>query len=220
MPAPELDYQPSTHAQMHARDEKLLELDERTKALQVMLEENLRVSENQVTDLTKSIQHLKNFLEYTERETQRHFEQVDVGFAALYNREWHQRLFDELGNDYLRIAEPVKAGKGINDGTEWLRSVKSWRGKLDQWLVIAEYYAMGVAKKVLEVPDFLYDGEWGFDEKELTANQAHRFKETAIWWQNAKEQKNRVDKQLEYAAFHAPSQRAKNGSPPRPSEDQ
>ncbi|MEZ5734937.1 MAG: hypothetical protein R3E09_03880 [Novosphingobium sp.] len=133
------------------------------------------------------------------------FKNVDNGFSAILNREWHERFFKELGEAFDLIAEPVNAGQGIGDDRAWLQSVKDWRGKLDQWLTIVDYYAMGATEKVLKIPDALYDDVWTFDEKPLTANQVHRYKEAAIWWHNAKAAKGRIDRCFSNAAFGSPS---------------
>jgi len=139
---------------------------------------------------------------------------IDLGFRAILNREWHQRLFRELGEDFETLAQPIDDGQGLPDAKVWQQAAKRWRGKLDQWLVIADYYAVGTAEAVLSQPEHLYDGEWTFDESVLTANQVHRYKELAIWWHNARESKARVDRCLEQTAFLSPSMKGRLDSPP------
>jgi hypothetical protein len=154
----------------------------------------------------------------TERNRERIEDQLDgvnQAFRAILNREWHQRLFRELSEGFEVLAFPVEQGSGIPDAKVWRDDIKNWRGKLDQWLVIANYYAMGTAENVLSVPEHLYEGDWQFDETKLTANQVHRWKELAIWWHNAKEAKARVDNLIENAAFNLPTQKRRLDPPPR-----
>ena len=208
-----LDARYATHPQMHDHDEKFIKLTEQVAAARIVANgavEALDTLNRQLT--TQVINH--------GRETERHFEQVDAGFAALQNRERHQAMFAELRRRFEEIEGPVTEGAGIANGDEWLKSVRNWRRNLEEWLVVAEYYAMGVSDAVRKIPDSAFDTKWEFESAPLSANQVQRYKEVSVLWQNAQDQKRRVDKQLEYAAFHAPSKRAKNGNPPRPTEDQ
>lgn len=191
-----------THAQAHGRDVKLVDLSDRTKAIEQKLDLLTTYAEHTRTDL---------------RET---FDNVDYGFAAILNREWHQRLFSELATAYENLAEPVRSGTGIADDAAWQKQVKRWHVDLEQWLVFADYYAMGAKERITKMNDSMYDGQWTFDEAPLNANQVHRYKEVSILWHNAKEDKPRIDKSFEYAAFHAPSKKGRPDAPPRPNEDQ
>ena len=138
---------------------------------------------------------------------------LDDAFVALRNREWHYQFFADLQRDFEAIAKPVNEGKGVN-GEKWMQAATQWRGLLDRWLVIADYYATNTADTVRKIHDYLYDGEWTFDEKAMTANQVHRYKEVAILWHNAREAKPRVDQCFELAIFHAPSKKGRGDRPP------
>lgn len=146
---------------------------------------------------------------------ERRLENIDLAFAALSNREWHQRLFRELGDEFERLARPIDEGNGIADWEAWKKAANSWTGKLDQWLIIADYYAVGTADVVRAKPEHLYYGDWQFNEAPLKADQVHRFKEIAIWWHNAKAAKARVNRCLQQTIFTAPSKKGRLDSPPR-----
>jgi hypothetical protein len=140
---------------------------------------------------------------------------LDAAFSALANRDWHRRLFRELGEAFEALAKPVDEGQGIANGGAWIQEAKSWRGKLDQWLVIADYYCVGTANRVLTLPEHVYDSDhWNFDEKALTATQVHRFKEVAIWFHNAEEAKPKVDGAFVRALMN-PSRHGRVDAPPK-----
>lgn len=216
----------TTHAQSHAFDEKLVGLSEKAKSAQgsalIALDHGkseIDRIEIRISDLAKRQEQLVSFVEQRTGELSERFANVDAALAAILNREWHERLFRELGAEYERLAAPVQGGLGILDGVGWLKSVKSWQAKFHQWLGIADYYAMGAEQKIRPVPDFVYEREWSFDEKPLTAAQVHRYKEMATKWQSAQDEKPRIDKCFEMAAFHSPSRKGRPDSPPRPGED-
>lgn len=166
-------------------------------------------------DAELKLDRLIAYVEQRTGELSDRFANVDAGFAAILDREWNERLFHKLGDEFDRLAAPVMAGGGIASEAEWQRDVKTWRAKLDQWLILADHYAMNARDKILAVPEFIYDRPWPFDEKSLTANQAHRYKEMAVWWQNAQEEKPRIDQCLAAAAFEVPSKKGRTDSPPR-----
>jgi hypothetical protein len=191
-----------THAQAHVRDVKLADLSDRTKAVE------------------KKLDLLTTYTEQIRPILRDRFDNVDYGFAAIYNRERHQRLFSDLETSYENLAQPVHSGAGIANDATWQKQVKKWRVDLEQWLIIADYYAMGAKDRINKIHELMYDGEWTFNEAQLSANQVHRFKEASILWHNAKEEKPQIDKCLEYAAFHGPSKKGRDDAPPRPREDQ
>lgn len=209
----------ATQADIHRHDEKLVEVD---GAVQIATK-SLAALNERMGEIAKGCfdleQRWNDWTAQNTRQVDARFDQVDAGFAAISNREWHLRLFAELARDFDALAGPVDAGLGLIDGEGWLNSLKAWRGKLEQWLVIADYYAMNTRENVLAVPEHLYDGPWTFDEKVLTAHQVHRFKEASIWWMSAKAAKPRVDRCLAAAAFESPSKKGRQDSPPRPSAD-
>jgi hypothetical protein len=145
---------------------------------------------------------------------------VNQAFRAILNREWHYRLFSELDGGFELLMEPFHSGKPIENWKQWQEHAKGWRGKLDQWLIIADYYAMGTAENVNRLPDNLHDDEvvWSIDEAVLTANQIARFKEIATIWRSAGEAKSRVDRLLEQAAFNLPTSHRRLDAPPRMGE--
>ncbi|GAA5054290.1 hypothetical protein GCM10023208_16970 [Erythrobacter westpacificensis] len=213
-----------THTQAHAQDEKLSDIAGKAKVAREIAEAGHADMVKRLDRVSESVRLLNHDFEtwsyqHTEGNRQK-FENIDEAFAALHNREWHERLFGDLEAAFEDIAAPIDKGNGLDDGDSWLRSIQQWKGKLDQWLIIAEYYANGTADKVQQLPDHLYDGEWAFDEATITPNQVHRFKEVAIWWHNAKEEKKRVDKQLALRIFHSPSMKGDGAAPPRLGEDQ
>ncbi len=210
----------SSHSQMHAQDERLARLEDGLKSVREIVEGGLETHAEQLRRLGEKLNSVVSYIDMINRDVERRLEQVDTGFSAIHNRERHQLMFKELERHYIELERPILADKGLGNGDEWLKSVKHWIRNLDEWLSVVEYYAMGVSKRVKDIPDFVYERPWAFNEDLLTAIQVHRYKQVATWWQNAQEQKRRVDKQLEYAAFHAPSKRPKNGSPPKPAEDQ
>ena len=191
-----------THAQAHGRDVKLADLSDRTKAVE------------------KKLDLLTTYTEQIRPILRDRFDNVDYGFAAIYNRERHQRLFSDLETSYENLAQPVHSGAGIANDATWQKQVKKWRVDLEQWLIIADYYAMGAKDRINKIHELMYDGEWTFNEAQLSANQVHRFKEASILWHNAKEEKPQIDKCLEYAAFHGPSKKGRDNAPPRPREEQ
>jgi hypothetical protein len=220
----------ATHADLHRHDESLAKHDDSIRAVRRSVEDLgnlLGIRFNQVQERVDSIAKQCADLEATIDRVRQHdndairgqFEGVDQSFRALQNREWHVRLFGELESQFEEIAKPVDDGKGIADDTAWKRQIKAWRGKLDEWLVIADWYANGASAKILTIPEHVYEGNWTFDETPLTANQVHRFKEAAVWWHNAKEEKARVERALTAAAFDGPSTTRRVDSPPRPIGD-
>ena len=200
----------------HVLKELRQEVEARIATAMAMLGEVQTHAINEAKEIRERSDKMERFFETLERGFNNRLENIDMAFAALMNREWHQRLFRELEDAFEALAKPVDEGQGIEDGPEWLRGAKSWRGKLDQWLVIADYYAVGTAGRVLAQPEHIYDSDhWQFDEKALSAIQVHRFKELAIWWHNAKEAKPRVDSAFVKSAFVQPSTHGRVDSPPR-----
>lgn len=230
LPPPERQTDLATHADLHAHDVKLVELSDRIKFLSDLVEgghgqQELQFQnvEGRLGEIAKGCFDLEQKMnawtrQHTDAQESR-FENIDLGFAAIYNQEWHERLFRDLGEAYDRLAVPIKAGAGISDADDWQREVKSWRARLHQWLGIVEYYAMRAEEKILKVPDFVYERPWPFDETHLTANQVRLYKEMSAIWQSAQDEKPRIDKCFEMAAFHSPSKKGRLDSPPRPSED-
>lgn len=210
----------ATYADLHTHDVKLAELADQIRFARGLVDGGHEAQEARFKQIESKLDQVIAYAEQRTRALSDRFENIDDAFAALRNRDWHQKLFFALEEDFEDLAKPVDAGGGIGDPDAWTKSVKSWRAKLDQWLVIADFYAMGAAERILAMPEHLYEGEWSFDEKPLTANQVHHFKEIGIWWHNAKEEKARIDKCFAAAIFDAPSMKGRPGPIPRPTEDQ
>ncbi|NJS14563.1 MAG: hypothetical protein HC788_08105 [Sphingopyxis sp.] len=220
-----------THSDIHARDEKLAALSDQMKHMREIVEGGQKNAATNTSNfherldaVAKALVELERKLEawtreHSENQDER-FRWIDLGFAAILNRDWHNRLFSELVDKFSSIEAPVQGGLGIIDGQGWLKSVKAWRSTLEEWLVIADYYAPETSKRVLDVPEHLYEKQWSFDEGPLTANQVHRFKETAVWFHNLNQSKKRVDAAIESAAFYSPSMKGRRDAPPRPNGDQ
>jgi|GEM_PF-6988615 len=205
---------------MKSQGELNRSLSERLGAIISESEKNARLISEHKQDVERLHSEIKTGIDLLLgrlRESIEHrFTNVDQAFHALSNREWHERLFSELSTEFDVLAKPVHDGMGISDWPAWDRSAKSWRAKLDQWLVIANYYTVGASEKVLTIPEELYYGGWTIDEKALdNASQVHRYKELAIWWHNAKEIKGRVDRSIEQTAFVSPSKKGRLDPPPR-----
>jgi len=209
----------ATHADLHRHDEQLVELSERTTFVRKMVESGHSGLKARLDEIAKGCSDLEQrWNEWTRQHSndqEARFDNVDFGFAAIINREWNERLFAELREGFVEIAEPVEAKKPIADAGRWQMLVTNWRSKLDQWLVIADYYAVNTRENVLIVPDHLYYGTWSLAEDRLTADQVKMYKEAAIWRMSAKAAKPRVDRCLAAAAFESPSRKGRSGSPPR-----
>lgn len=210
----------ATHADLHAHDEKLAELSGRIDSVRMMVEGSHNSASARLNAIEERLEKLVTYAEQRTGDLSERFASVDLGFAALHNREWHERLFRELGEAYEELAIPVRAGNGITSADNWQRGATAWRAKLHQWLGIADYYAMQAEQKILKVPDFVYEREWPLNEAALTANQVRVYKEMTTIWQNAQEEKPRIDKCFDMAAFHSPSKKGRMESPPRPTEGQ
>lgn len=219
MPVPERQADLATHANLHTHDVKIAELSDRINFVRDLVEGSHKAQEARFKKIEEKLDQVLAFTENRIGNLSERFANVDAGFNAIYNREWHERLFHRLGEEYERLAVPIKVGGGIPDAADWQRDVKSWRAKLDQWLGIAEYYAMRSSEKILTVPDFVYERPWPFDEAPLTANQVRLYKEMSTMWQLAQDEKPRIDRCLESAAFHGPSKKGRLDAPPRLGED-
>lgn len=217
IPAPERQTDLATHADLHAHDVKIAELSDRVKFVRELVEGSHEAQEARFKKIEDKLDLVVAYAEKRTGELSERFGWIDYGFAAILNREWHERLFTGLGEDFARIAKPIDAKEEILDFARWQMLLTNWRGKLDQWLVIAEYYAMNTRENVLMIPDHLYYGNWSIAEDKLTADQVKMFKEASIWWQSAKAAKPRVDQCLAAAAFESPSKKGQLDTPPRPS---
>lgn len=208
------------HSHLHDHDVKLADLADKIKSVRALAEGGHEAVEARFKQIEDKLDRLIAYAEQRTGELSDRFANVDAGFAAILNREWHRNLFDGLEADFAKISKPIDAGQGIKDNDLWQDKVKQWRGSLDHWLMLADFYAMGTRETVLLIPDHLYDSNWTFDEAPLTANQVHRFKEASIWWMSAKAAKPRVENCLVAAAFQSPSKKGRLDSPPRPSASQ
>lgn len=208
------------HSHLHEHDVQLADLADKIKFVRGMAEGGHESVDARFKKIEEKLDRLIAYAEQRTGELSERFANVDNGFAAISNREWHQRLFAELERDFAGLAEPINVKEAISDPGKWQMLVANWRGKLDQWLMIADFYAMNTRENVLMIPEHLYYGKWDLAEDKLTADQVKMFKEVSIWWRSAKAAKPRVDQCLAGAAFEVPSKKGRPDSPPRPSAGQ
>lgn len=218
-----------TQAQSHTYDERLDRVEkvardfkDQINGIEIAVRSKLAEIEDKNSDFSKEYRSLNyKWDEWTRQHCDNQdtrFKWVDMGFAAIQNREWHRKAFEQLRAEFAEISEPVNEGIGIVNSHEWISSLKYWRSNLDQWLSLVEYYTPGVTERILGISDVIYDGVWSFNEDAMTPNQVHRFKEVSIFWSNALSEKGYIDQCLDGAAFYSPSTKGRPDSPPRPPE--
>lgn len=108
-PNPEPRTDLATHADLHRHDKALAELTDRITAVRGMVEASHEGTKTRLDEIAKGCfdleQKINDWTRQHLEDEDRRFDNIDDGFGAILNREWHERLFRELGVEYDRLAD-------------------------------------------------------------------------------------------------------------------
>jgi hypothetical protein len=216
-----------TQAQGDEWHQKLSKAQENANAATAVGRLAFDFAKEQSADLSKELKRIDNDRsELDSRMTEwvrvhcesqeRRFRWIDLGFAAIHNLEWLRRLYTELIEEGEKLKIPIAQGGRIAEWSEWDMAERYWSGKLDEWIVIAAYYAPGCVD-VRTIPESMYYGRWSFSDDQFeSADHVRRYKEFAIRLHSLSEFQPRAQQAIIVAAFHAPSMKGRDDAPPRP----
>lgn len=188
----------SNHSQMHAHDEKFIELAKQATDART-------VANGAIKALDASRRQWDAWIHQHVQSNDHRFRSVDGGFRALRDRESLLRLSEALTTTagwLLRSSD----GEKVDDWGLWNHRHFEWRRAMTEYSHIASRYISDVAQSINEVPTHTIMGEWVEDQSLFPTNDAmieHRT--TAVTMRNFREHHPRVISCVESFAFQSPS---------------
>ncbi|MCY1672224.1 hypothetical protein OVA07_14555 [Novosphingobium sp. SL115] len=188
----------ATHAQMHAHDEKLIELAKQAADART-------VANGAIEALDAARRQWDAWTHHHVQHNDHRFRSVDGGFRAIRDRERLLKLSTELTANAKWLLRSTE-GEAVDDWGLWNHRHFEWRRAMTEYSQVATRYLPDIAQAINEVPTHTLKGEWPEDRSLFPSDDAmieHRT--TAVIMRNFGENHPKVIACVESFAFQAPS---------------
>ena len=169
--------------------------------------------------LSDHVGRLQDFVTERFRSINDRLDWIAQGFAAVGHWDWHSRLYPALveRGDLLTSISSVDQIT-LEHWHAWDAGERHWRNDIEQWLIIANYYAINAREAVFEISDSVYySDKWQLNEASFpNADAIKRYKEFSIILMNLKNVRSYVDSAIRTAAFESVGKKGR----PNLNEDQ
>lgn len=204
-----------THAQAHARDEKIVELSDRIDAVRQLAEgshESITYRlENHGMDIRsleeQAAQMKRDFDAWVHQHNQDQewrFTAVDGGFKAIRDREVLYRLAGQIEAQAKWLLQSAE-GKQV-DWMQYGLKRSQWQDNINSYCLLAQYYLSDVPTLIRHVPADELRGDWPEDRSLFPSDDAMLAHRTdTIIMRNFRAQHDRVIDCVSSFAFNRPS---------------
>lgn len=211
------------HSDVHAHDQKLADLAQKTSTAQGSAQIALDYTKKEIARLDARVGEIAKGCHDMERQwsdwTASHcrsqdqrFQNVDGGFGAIWHRELLGEMEGRIESEAAWLLRP-KSGEKIDNWGAWSHRKGEWESLLREWATLATIYREGCAERVQHVPHHRLIGDWPEDDSLFpNSDAATAYRAASVVFDNFIGERSLVHRALESAAFQSPSKKGRGAT--------